>query len=51
MRFAQSRCSSAFFRLPGYSVLQSVRKGKPPLFSAQLRYRAGVVGTEEGEVP
>ena len=23
-------CSSAFFRLPTYSVLQSVRKGLPP---------------------
>ena len=27
---AQYRCSSAFFRLPGYIVLQSVRKGLPP---------------------
>ena len=29
-RFAQSRCSSAFFLLPGYKVLQSVRNGSPP---------------------
>ena len=27
---AHSRCSRAFFRLPGYMVLQSVRKGRPP---------------------
>ncbi len=27
---AHSRCSRAFFRLPGYMVLQSVRKGLPP---------------------
>ena len=27
---AQARCSKAFFRLPGYMVLQSVRKGCPP---------------------
>ena len=27
---AQSRWSSAFLRLPGYKVLQSVRKGLPP---------------------
>ena len=27
---AQYKCSMAFLRLPGYSVLQSVRKGFPP---------------------
>ena len=27
---AHSRCSRAFFRLPGYMVLQSVRNGLPP---------------------
>ena len=30
LRFAQSMCSSACLRLPGYSVLQSVRNGRPP---------------------
>ena len=28
--WAHSRCSRAFFRLPGYRVLQSVKKGMPP---------------------
>ena len=30
-KYAASICSSAFFRLPIYSVLQSVRNGRPPL--------------------
>ena len=28
--WAAARCSRAFFRRPGYRVLQSVRKGSPP---------------------
>ena len=30
LSWAQVRCSSAFLRLPGYRVLQSVKKGIPP---------------------
>ena len=30
LSWAQVRCSKAFLRLPGYKVLQSVKKGIPP---------------------